>query len=205
MPSAGKIAKMLKIFISLFFLVCLALNTDFCGAAGEKKQTPNENVNSLIEKAQITECKVPSYSNPEWWKKFLTETNYRLAKPEDFKFPEAVVKKENLDDNFLVKCPLEARDINGDADDGDLIALVVDKNSEAKDKFSLVVFPTDKKNPKAEGKAFFVVQDKDLSNSRFSISRWGVSVVKYNSDGGVESSTIRWNKEKKQFFLAPDL
>lgn len=196
---------MLKTFISLFFLGCLALNTNFCGTAAEKNQTPNENVNSQVEKAQTIICNPPEYSNPEWWKKFLAETNYRLAKPEDFKFPEAAVKKENLNDSFLVRCPLIARDINGDADDGDLVALVVDKNSETKEKFSLVVFPTDKKNPKAEGKAFFIIQNKDLSNFEFSISRLGVGVNRYNSDGSVDYSTIKWNKEKKQFFFSPDL
>lgn len=202
---AGKIVKMLKIFISLFFLACLASNTNFCGTTEEKKQTPNKNVNSQVEKAQITDCNAPEYSNPEWWKEFLAETNYRLAKPEDFKFPEAAINKENLDDNFLVKCPLVARDINGDSDDRDLIALVADKNSQAKDKFSLVVFPTDKKNSKAEGKAFFVIQNKDLSNFKLSISRLGISVGRYNSDGNVDYFTIKWNKKKKQFFLTPDL
>lgn len=196
---------MLRIFISLFFIVCVVLNINFCGTAAEKKLSPNENVNSPVEKMQMTECRVPEYSNPERWKKFLAETNYRLAKPEDFKFPEVAAKKENLDDNFLVKCPLEARDINDDSDDGDLIALVVDKNSQIKDKFSLVVFPTDKKSSKAESKVFFVIQNKDLSNFKLSISRLGVSVGRYNSDGSVEYFTIKWNKEKEQFFFSPGL
>lgn len=196
---------MLKIFLSLFVLVGLALNTNFCGTAAEKNQIPNENVNSPIEKVQTIECKVPYYSNPDWWNKFLAETNYRLAKAEDFKFPEAAINKEDLNESFLVKCPLEARDINGDGDDGDLVALVVNKSLEAKDKFSLVVFPTDKKNPKAEGKAFFVIQNKDLSSSGLSISRLGVGIIRYNSDGTTDYSTIKWNNEKKQFFLAPSI
>ncbi len=114
---------MLKFFTYSFFLVCFALNTNFCGTAKEKEQTPNEKADSQIKKEQTINCSVPEYLNSEWWNKFLSETNYRLAKPEDFKFSDAAKSKENLDDSFLVKCPLIARDINGDADDRDLIAL----------------------------------------------------------------------------------
>lgn len=125
------------------------------------------------------------------WANFTRDGRYRLARPDDMRFP-----KDNKN-----KYPWEYiwGDLNFDKriEDDHLAAVIVDTTQNGPDKFSLVIF-SPIKNTTDKYAVNWLYRDEDLSNVTVSRASGELYVRRYYDDSE-KACSVRWNKKLRQF------
>jgi hypothetical protein len=129
----------------------------------------------------------------EAWLLFTKSGRYRIAQPEDFRFPEAAKKIQATDLDKASKHAYVGGDINRDGAYNDFAAIVVDTWRTDPNRFSLVIFsqPT---VPNGRYTTQLLFSERDLSKTLLEWWSGGLAVREYHDDGTYDYCVVKSDK-----------
>ncbi len=136
----------------------------------------------------------------EGWRIFTSDGRYRIARSEDFTFPEEAKKViEQIEARTRHPYLRIGWDINQDGTFDDFAAIVVDNTRSDDTRFGLVIFnaPTRRKGPYEPN---WVFSESDLSKTVITIASSRLVVETYLDDGSMEICYVKWNQTQKKYF-----
>jgi hypothetical protein len=133
----------------------------------------------------------------EAWLRFQADGRYRMARPDDFQIPKAVMKDNVNNPFFTNKFAYVGGDFNRDGHLLDRAFIVIDTTSTPDKRFGIVVFnaPGDDGLPSVH----WVFKDLDLSKSVLSAATDVLSLTEYHEDGTQEVCNVRWHKKRAEY------
>jgi len=160
----------------------------------------------IIDNNKDDVCSIPDYTNRDWhqiWRRFSSATPTTLAGPNDFRFPNAGTSQDlgfEADLNQWRTCPVISGDFDHDGDSRDYALIVINKTTEADERYSLLILSSRLSNHyKDRVESQTLVHSDDLSHDYLSKSRGGLSLIRLDATSSIRVCKVLWNDDINSF------
>jgi len=134
------------------------------------------------------------------WQQFTADGRYRVAREEDFRFPEEAKKViEGIDHRTKRPYMRILWDINENGDYNEFAAIVVETTKSDDARFGLVILSAPD-GGSGLYKPHWVYQERDLSRTIMASASSRLSVESYLDDGTREACFVVWDRRQRRYF-----
>jgi hypothetical protein len=195
-----------NIFITLLLLsFCLLLgcnSTSFQKSYAEQISLPQPDthptVNTITPHDPVTDGWMEG-ATASAWQAFTQDGRYRWAGQNDFRFPEWAKQRYGPDLERAIRSPIQAGHIKGSYESNEVALIVVDITRQDWNRYGIVVFSEDKKNPeRCEVK--WIYQDRDLSRVKLGWSSGDtLGISEYGENGTYSNCFVKWDAKEQRY------
>jgi len=177
----------LSVLSSVLFLACIQGTPKSPPHQVAAQQSPNEPQRRGFASYPNLGLIATDPQASEVWKQFTKDGRYRVASKEEFKMSEEKYR------------PYGDGDFNGDYEDHDFAAIVVDAMRTDASRFGIVIFNARKGRQGYDGPSC-LYRESDLSRASLGTSSHGpLLVAEHRDDSTIKVSVVKWNLKQKAY------
>lgn len=177
----------LSVLSSVLFLACLQEIPKSPPHQVAAQQSPNEPQRSGFASYPNLGLIATDPQASEVWKQFTKDGRYRVGSKEEFKMSEEKYR------------PYGDGDFNGDYEDHDFAAIVVDTMRTDASRFGIVIFNSREGRQGYDG-PYWLYRESDLSRTNLNTSSHGpLLIAEHLDDGTIKACVVKWNRKQQQY------